>query len=340
MALIQSQQDNFDVVEVKEPEVSYKMGQLLKSAREAKKISLEDACRSLKIRKFFLENIEKGDFEKLPGTVYTLGFIKSYSSYLGVDFEELSSELMKLTTSLEKEAPLTSYNLNQPKNLLTKTALWLSVLLTAACVGGYFLYFSENNVRLKRVEQREKTSESIREKIKPLPQVPGEKSLAVGADQMAQNSEAVTISANKETWIKIVDANNQLVVARLLRPHGFYRLNTEPGFRLTAGEAGALSIYLGDEKLIIPTLIGDDLLENLPIDRRSLDQYVVKPVVIETPQLEGAEAVQPNISLPSHEHKQNSLSTRARKEEVLSKSTPLNKTLNPTSQNPFKKEGL
>ena len=108
--------------------------------------------------------------------------------------------------------------------------------------------------------------------------MPAEKSLAVGADKLTQNSEVITISANKETWIRIVDANNQLIVARLLRPQSFYRLNTEIGFRLTAGEAGALNIYLGEEKLNVPSLTGEDLLENLPIDSRSLSEYAAKPL--------------------------------------------------------------
>lgn len=334
MALTQSQQENFDSVEEKELEASYKVGCLLKSKREEKKISLEDVCKSLKIRKFFLENIEKGDFEKLPGTVYTVGFIKSYSNYLGVNFEELSSELVKLTTSLEKEQPLTTYSLNQPRNLLTKTALWLSLLLTVACIGSYFLYFAENNLSLEKVAQIENRSEPVREKIKALPQLLGEKSLAVGADQLAQNKDSVTIASNKETWIRIVDANNQLIVARLLRPHSFYRLNTEPGFRLTAGEAGALSIYLGDEKLIIPTLTGSNLLENLPIDCRSLDEYVVKPIITEPSQLEG-EVRQSNAE-PSQQQKQAPSSFQTKKEEI-SKST---KTTNLLSSHPFKKESF
>ncbi|MBY0280613.1 MAG: DUF4115 domain-containing protein [Alphaproteobacteria bacterium] len=265
----------------KKPELSTKVGHLLKSTREAKKISIEDACKTLKIRKFFLENIEKGDFEKLPGTVYTLGFIKSYSVYLGVDFEELSDELTKLTTSLEKDVALSTYSLPQPKNLLTKKALWGSVFLTTACIAAYFTYYANRSETSIKAELTEKSVEPIREKIEMSKQIPVEKSLAVGADRLAvPNSEVITISANKETWIRIVDANNQLIVARLLRPQGFYRLNAEDGFRLTTAEAGAIDIYLGDEKLNIPSLKGNDLLENIPIDGKNLKQYSIKPVVV------------------------------------------------------------
>ncbi|MBY0461666.1 MAG: DUF4115 domain-containing protein [Alphaproteobacteria bacterium] len=278
-------QKNLDLTTEKEPEFSNKVGQLLRSTREAKKISIEDACKTLKIRKFFLENIEKGNFEKLPGTVYTLGFIKSYSVYLGVDFEELSSELVKLTTSLEKDVPLSTYCLPQPKNLLTKNALWGSVFLTTACIGMYLTYYAQRSEISEKAEPVEKRVDPVREKIEMSRQISAEKSLAAGADRLAApNSEVITISANKETWIRIVDANNQLIVARLLRPQGFYRLNSEAGFRLTAAEAGAIDIYLGDEKLNIPSLSGNDLLENIPIDGKSLKEYSVKSVIVqETP---------------------------------------------------------
>ena len=183
----------------------------------------------------------------------------------------------------------------QPKNLLTKNALWGSVALTAVCIGIYFTYFGEREEVFEKAAPIEKRADPAREKIEIIRQMPVEKSLAVGADQLIPGSEVITISANKETWIRVVDANNQLIVARLLRPQSFYRLNTEAGFRLTAGEAGALNIYLGEERLSVPSLSGEGLLENFPIDRRSLSENAIKPVSQEIPlqQPEGLE--QPEV---------------------------------------------
>ena len=276
--MIYSKEENFISKEERESEVFYKVGKLLRSTREEKGLSLEEACHSLKIRKFFLESIETGHFEKLPGAVYALGFVKSYSVYLGLDFEELSCELEKLTTSFEKDSQLTNYCLPQPKNLLTKKALWISVFLTAFCFITYFFYQAKNNDTIAKMEQE---ADLIPGKSEVSTGTLIDKTSTVAIEEEGLSSTVVTIAANKETWIRVIDVNDQLIVARLLRPQNFYRLNTESGFRLTAGEAGALDVYLGEEKLTIPSLYGEGLLENFPIDSHNLEQYIHKPTLPE-----------------------------------------------------------
>jgi len=251
-----------------------KIGKFLEQRRISQSITMEDACKSLKIRKFFLECIEKGHFEKLPGTIYTTGFIKSYSHYLGVDFEDLSSELSILNKSFEETPSRPPYTFSQPKNLLTKRAVILSVLLTILCLGVFFALDyakQEKKVELTATPALPTSQENITEAL------PG----SANGETLTENT--VTISARKETWIRIVDGGDQLIVARLLKPQDFYRLETSTGFRLTAGEAGALGIYLADKRLDIPSLSGIDLLENLSIDQESLKKYAPKAEVPETP---------------------------------------------------------
>src|ERR1700760_1943428 len=43
----------------------------------------------LRIRPAVLEAIEAGRFDLLPGSVYAIGFVRSYATYLGLDAEAL-----------------------------------------------------------------------------------------------------------------------------------------------------------------------------------------------------------------------------------------------------------
>lgn len=68
------------------------LGEQLKRAREEKQISLDEIQELTKIQKRYLQAIENGDFDKLPGAFYTKAFIKSYAEAVGLNYEALIQE--------------------------------------------------------------------------------------------------------------------------------------------------------------------------------------------------------------------------------------------------------
>src|SRR4029453_6191217 len=69
------------------------VGDRLKSAREAKKLSLEDIADQTRIPLRHLQNLEGGDWSPLPPPTYTIGFAKSYASAVGLDRTEIGEDL-------------------------------------------------------------------------------------------------------------------------------------------------------------------------------------------------------------------------------------------------------
>jgi cytoskeletal protein RodZ len=61
-----------------------KLGDKLKEARIAKGLSLEDVSKTTKIKILFLENLEKGEYIKLPSVSYATGFTRNYIKFLGL----------------------------------------------------------------------------------------------------------------------------------------------------------------------------------------------------------------------------------------------------------------
>ena len=60
------------------------IGALIRKAREEKSIDLSKVSDDLKIRKKYLEYLEAGDHDLIPGKAYIKGYIKMYSEYLGI----------------------------------------------------------------------------------------------------------------------------------------------------------------------------------------------------------------------------------------------------------------
>lgn len=61
------------------------IGQKLKSAREAKGVSVSEAAASTKILSKFIEAMEDDNFEKLSAPVYIKSFVRLYAKYLNLD---------------------------------------------------------------------------------------------------------------------------------------------------------------------------------------------------------------------------------------------------------------
>jgi len=58
----------------------------LAQIRSNRGISLQEIARSTKITLRYLEAIERGEFEKLPGGVYAMNYVRQYARV--VDFDE------------------------------------------------------------------------------------------------------------------------------------------------------------------------------------------------------------------------------------------------------------
>ena len=80
-------------------EAQNKLGEVLRTAREARDVDLARVERDTKIRARYLQALEDGDYAELPGAVYTKGFLRNYGAYLGLDTEYLI-DLYRLESSL------------------------------------------------------------------------------------------------------------------------------------------------------------------------------------------------------------------------------------------------
>lgn len=83
------------------------VGRLLRDQREARGLSIADIEKRLRIRRHFVEAIEQGRFDELPGAAYVPAFLRAYSRDIGLDPEKV----------------LTAYNLSGAVPIERPTAL-------------------------------------------------------------------------------------------------------------------------------------------------------------------------------------------------------------------------
>ena len=65
------------------------VGDILRKAREKQGLTIADIEEGTSIRKLYIEHIERGNIDALPGMVYAKGFVRNYAAFLHLDAEHL-----------------------------------------------------------------------------------------------------------------------------------------------------------------------------------------------------------------------------------------------------------
>lgn len=86
------------------------VGEILRRARIQAGYELEPIAHHLNIRPTLLEALEKGDYDRLPGRVYVVGFVRTYAEALGLDGEKIVY-LLKSQALGHDDRPLPSMRL-------------------------------------------------------------------------------------------------------------------------------------------------------------------------------------------------------------------------------------
>jgi cytoskeletal protein RodZ len=121
-------------------------GKYLKTERELRGLSIEEAAESTKIREHFLKAIEEDRYELLPPGLYLRGFLRAYARYLGLDPNEVVLRYQKYLEELtiSEEKPLEPQKLEPQKHALfpDKRAplyLLLAILFTMILFATFFM---------------------------------------------------------------------------------------------------------------------------------------------------------------------------------------------------------
>ena len=71
------------------------IGETLREARQARRVTLEDVARATKVKVDILEKLETDDTRDLAAPMYVRGFIKIYADYLGLNGQEVADAYLK-----------------------------------------------------------------------------------------------------------------------------------------------------------------------------------------------------------------------------------------------------
>ncbi|MDR1147816.1 MAG: helix-turn-helix domain-containing protein [Spirochaetaceae bacterium] len=139
------------------------IGEQLKTARENRGISIDDAAHETNIARKYLVALESEDFSQFTAETYALGFLKNYGEYLGLNAKELFA-LYRVIKIQEAPVPVEQL-LHTPLNIRHILTMSIIVLFALAAGGGaaYYFFFMPKNGHIEELAKRQPVEYSLAE---------------------------------------------------------------------------------------------------------------------------------------------------------------------------------
>ena len=118
------------------------VGEMLRAERILRHLSLDQAEAATRIRKKFLEAIERDDYAPLPSLSYAKGFVKNYAEFLGLNSKNIIAFFRRQTTEVPKSSLLPKGMSKELKPTLVRlTPSRFIAILVGVLVAAFLVYF-------------------------------------------------------------------------------------------------------------------------------------------------------------------------------------------------------
>lgn len=115
------------------------VGDELRMRREAAGHTIADLAEALRIQKRYLEALEDGRINDLPGTVYALGFLRTYAEYYGLDGDAFVTRFKEET---EGRRHSQEYVLPEPLEEARVPTAAIALIGIALAIGAIVIWYS------------------------------------------------------------------------------------------------------------------------------------------------------------------------------------------------------
>ncbi|HPJ37584.1 MAG TPA: DUF4115 domain-containing protein [Spirochaetota bacterium] len=205
------------------------IGEKLRNAREAKKLSLKDVARETNIPPRYVEALEDEEFERFPGETYVIGFLRSYVDYLKLDSDEFIQaykgyKIGESATPIEEltrptRSPMLinlSTVMGKYKNYLYTGAIALSILIVIIVFSSIY----SSNVRISDSDTLDQIkSESTKKKSY----------IGNYTKLMLRNDVGYAIVSKNEGVFFSVDQRDAMFILRDIKDRNGVELEISPG---------------------------------------------------------------------------------------------------------------
>jgi len=248
--------------------------EVLQRARLDQGIDLATVAARTKIKAKYLQAIEAGDRQSLPGAFFYKSFVRQYAAFLGVDTRAIDAEIDRVL-STDPPLPLPTVVKQRPVQLPSRSwtartslsyAALVVVLVAGARIDGW--WHESGTVATKKTESRAPVLENTTPRTAPSPatelvspasvsQVAARPAAAAPVAAAAKHDEPaapagskveLALTATEETWLS-VSSDGTPIFSGLLEANQTKTIEGKEFAKLRIGNAAGLEVRLNGKPL-------------------------------------------------------------------------------------------
>jgi cytoskeleton protein RodZ len=191
------------------------VGAYLREARETTGRSVGDVAQALRIRRTYLEAIEDGRFDELPGAAYAVGFVRTYAKFLRLDVPTVVERFKEEASGIQSPQHLDFPTPVPEGRFPGGIVVTLSLVVAAGIFGGWYWYQNRNAIEVAQVPPPPAMAAPARSTPAAGGSAP---SAAVTAAEVASAPARAEDTANAVAEPETPDSDVPLVPPSYLRP--------------------------------------------------------------------------------------------------------------------------
>ena len=267
------------------------VGYTLRQERERQNLSINDIEEGTSIRALYIEAIENGEYDKLPGAIYTKGFIKNYAKFLEMDVDavvkEFATDMAELNaekeaseaaTAAQESAPVPEkkvepkpekkslgYSIQNENRRSSSLLIVAAVVLIAAIAGGVWSWLSSSDGEVAKADtpkqqavQPVAVEPTPKDDSTPVANANPEPKPEVQQPEQKKPADKVAIQArfNDRCWA-LVTVDGVVVQEGVIEGGQTVSWEGKENISFRLGNAGAVEFFQDGKSLGVQGAIGD-----------------------------------------------------------------------------------
>ena len=275
-----------------------RVGAELRAARQRLGWTLPDVAATLRIRLPYLTAIEEGRLADLPGNAYAMGFLRSYSTFLGLDAAEVARRFRAEASEVNRKPELAFPAPVPDRGVPAGAVVLLGVILAVGAYATWYRYSGDTPGAAPVIP-------AVPERLAPLasappsnpspqvasilpppgnnggpsapvaatpplpPSVPVPVSIAPSSlappPLPAADASRVVLRVKSDAWIQVREKQGQVLLNRVMRGGEIWPVPKGQQLLLTTGNAGGTELLL--DGAIMPSLgVVGAVRRDIPLD--------------------------------------------------------------------------